>query len=153
MKILHFIGTHWVNFYQKNQIQIRLNAFLPMKKKLVDDIFPCVYAEICQKSDSNPFKYVFADEKNSSWKKYIYPFQHVYANICKNLIQIRFNAYCRWKKSRKHFRFKAFMPIYAKIWFKYVLTRFCWWRLLKKNIYIRFNAFMPIYAKFWFKSV
>ena len=48
-----------------------------------------------QKFDSNPFQYVFADEKDSSKKKYIY---------------IRLNTS---------------MVIYAKIWFKYVSMRLC----------------------------
>ena len=64
LKISHFTGTHRVNSYHKNHIQIRLNAFCRWKKSgWKKNIFPYVYAEICK----NWFKYVLM--RFCRWKK------------------------------------------------------------------------------------
>ena len=68
-------NTFQCNFADKKFLKkkhFRLNAFMTK------------YA----RSTSNPFKCVFA----------LYLFQCVYANICKNLVQIRLNAFMPMKK-------------------------------------------------------
>ena len=126
----NLIQIHFIAFCQKITISVSMRLWKDMPK-----------------SDSNPFKCVFAEKKNYYYLKEIFTFQYVYDNICKNLIRIRFNA------SWPYICFNAFTPICLKNLIQISLNALLPMRKILLEKYTRFNAFIPIYAKIWFRSI